>query len=144
MKPKILLRIAAAIILFHDLGHTFGALSWRQSPDPVKQSVINLMLGHKSPFMGAMRSMGEYYEGYSYASTIALFLIAAVLWLVSDYTEQSIVLVRKILFAVALSLLLWGADELIFFFPFAAAFSLSAALLTAIAAFNLKTSPDNI
>ena len=138
MKPKILLRIASAVVIFHDMGHTLGAVTWRQSPDPIKQMIINQMIEHKSPFMGAMRSMGEYYEGYGYAATIALLLIGIILWLVSAVSLQNLDMVRKILIAIGVSLLLWGADELIFFFPFAAAFSLVASLLTFLAVFNLK------
>ena len=41
MKPKILLRIASAVVIFHDMGHTLGAVTWRQSPDPIKQMIIN-------------------------------------------------------------------------------------------------------
>ena len=138
MKPKILLRIASAVVIFHDMGHTLGAVTWRQSPDPIKQMIINQMIEHKSPFMGAMRSMGEYYEGYGYAATIALLLIGIILWLVSAVSLQNLDMVRKILITIGVSLLLWGADELIFFFPFAAAFSLVASLLTFLAVFNLK------
>ena len=138
MKPKILLRIASAVVIFHDMGHTLGAVTWRQSPDPIKQMIINQMIEHKSPFMGAMRSMGEYYEGYGYAATIALLLIGIILWLVSAVSLQNLDMVRKILIAIGVSLLLWGADELIFFFPYAAAFSLVASLLTFLAVFNLK------
>ena len=138
MKPKILLRIASAVVIFHDMGHTLGAVTWRQSPDPIKQMIINQMIEHKSPFMGAMRSMGEYYEGYGYAATIALLLIGIILWLVSAVSLQNLDMVRKILIAIGVSLLLWVADELIFFFTFAAAFSLVASLLTFLAVFNLK------
>ena len=138
MKPKLLLRLASIVVIFHDMGHTFGAVTWRQSPDPVKQSIINQMIEHKSPFMGTIRSMGEYYEGYGYAATIALLLIGVILWLASGVSPQNLELVKKILVAIGISLLLWGADELIFFFPFAAAFSLLASLLTFLAVFNLK------
>ncbi len=111
MKPKILLRIASIIMFLHDIGHTFGHLTWKQSPDPAKQEVIKQMTDNKFPFMGAVRSMSDYYDGYGWASTLALLLIAA---------------------------LAWGIDELIFFFPFAAAFSLLAFLLTGIAIFQIR------
>ena len=143
MKSKLLLRMASVVVIFHDLGHSFGMLGWRHSPDPLKQEVINQMLGHKSPFMGADRSMADYFEGYSYAATIALLLIGVLLWMVSDAPAQNQALTKKILIAVAASLLIWGIDELIFFFPFAASFSLFAALFTILAIIKMKNvAPD--
>jgi len=35
MKPKLLLRIASIIMLLHDAGHTYGHLTWKQTPDAV-------------------------------------------------------------------------------------------------------------
>lgn len=138
MKPKILLRIASILILFHDIGHTLGHSGWKHTDDPAKQDIINHMNGGRFPFMGAVHSMGDYYEGYGYASTLALLLIAAVLWIVSDAPAGSTDLVRKILLVTATVLLAWGIIELIYFFPFAASFTLLAMLLTAWATFNLK------
>ena len=82
--------------------------------------------------------MGEYYEGYGYAATLALFLLAAILWNASNVTEQNKIIVKKILVIVSIVLLAWGIDELIFFFPFAAAFSLLAFLLTVLATYRLN------
>jgi hypothetical protein len=138
MKPKILLRIAAIIMLLHDIGHTMGALTWKQTTDSAKQEVINQMTEKKFPFMGAVRSMSEYYDGYGFASTLALLLIVILLWITSSVTSQTASLVRKILILLTIILLLWGIDELIFFFPFAAAFSLIAMLLTFIATIRLS------
>src|SRR5580765_7006959 len=119
MKPKLLLRIVAIVMLLHDAGHTFGHLTWKQSPDAAKQEVIKQMTDNKFPFMGAVRSMGEYYDGYGYASTLALFLLASILWIASGVTEQNKGIVKKILVVVSIVLFAWGIDELIFFFPFA-------------------------
>jgi len=137
MNPKILLRIAAIIMLLHAIGHTMGALTWKKTPDVAKQAVIELMTAHKFPFMGAERSMGEYYDGYGFACTLALLLIVAILWITSSVTPHSIALVKNILVVLSFILLAWGIDELIFFFPFAAAFTLLSFLLTLIATMRL-------
>jgi hypothetical protein len=142
MKPKILLRIAAIIMLFHDFGHTYGHLTWKQSIDPVRQEVVKQMTDHSFPFMGAVHSLAEYYEGYGLACTLALLLIAATLWIISDVNLKNVILVRKILVVVSVILLAWGIDELIYFFPGAASFSLLACLIIVIAIFNLKHIPD--
>ncbi len=125
-------------MFLHDIGHTFGHLTWKQSPDPAKQEVIKQMTDNKFPFMGAVRSMSDYYDGYGWASTLALLLIAAILWIASGVKTESANLVKKILVVLSLILLAWGIDELIFFFPFAAAFSLLAFLLTGIAIFQIR------
>jgi len=137
MNPKVLLRIAAILMLLHAIGHTIGALSWKKTPDAAKQAVIESMTAHKFPFMGVERSMAEYYDGYGFACTLALLLITAVLWITSNVTPHSISLVKNILFVLSFILLAWGIDELIFFFPFAAAFSLLAFLLTLVATLRL-------
>ena len=143
MKPKLLLRIAAIVMFLHDVGHTLGQLTWKETPDPAKLAVIKQMTENKFLFMGKMRSMGEYFDGFGYASTLGLFLLAAILWIASGATEQNKGIVKKILVIVSLVLLAWGIVELIFFFPFAAAFSLLAFLLTVIATFQLNSQVRN-
>jgi len=137
MNPKVLLRIAAMIMLLHAIGHTLGALTWKKTPDVAKQAVIELMTAHKFPFMGVERSMAEYYDGYGFACTLALVLIVAILWITSNVTPHTIALVKNILVVLSFILLAWGIDELIFFFPFAAAFTLLSFLLTLVATLRL-------
>ena len=138
MKPKILLRIAAILIFIHSVLHTFGFNTWREGPDPVYKAIVDGMTGHKFPFMGAIRSLGDFYEGFGYASSIALFLIAIILWFVSDETNRSANLAKKIIYAVGIALVAWGIDELIYFFPFAAAITLTAAILTLLSGFVMR------
>jgi hypothetical protein len=137
MNPKILLRIAAIIMLLHTIGHTMGALTWKKTPDLAKQRVIESMTAHKFPFMGVERNMGEYYDGYGFACTLAMLLIVALLWIASNVTPHTTAMVKNILFVLSFILLAWGIDELIFFFPFAAAFSLISFFLTLVATLRL-------
>jgi hypothetical protein len=137
MNPKVLLRIAAILMLFHAIGHTIGASTWKKTSDVAKQTVIASMTSQKFPFMGVDRSMAEYYDGFSIAVTLALLLITAMLWISSNVAPHSIALVKNILVVLSIILLAWGIDEMIFFFPFAAAFSLLAFLLTLIATLRL-------
>jgi hypothetical protein len=57
---------------------------------------------------------------------------------VSGSATQSPALARKLCLSIAVILLAWGIDELVFFFPFAAAFSLLAMVLTVLALVQLK------
>jgi len=129
MKQKIILRTASIVMFLHDVGHSFGTLTWKRATDQAKQKVINEMTDNKFPLMGASRSMAETYDGYGFAIILALLLMAILLWFVSDPKEQKTALSRKIIVTLAVVLLAWGIVELLFFFPFAAAFSLIASLL---------------
>jgi len=123
-------------MIFHTIGHTFGHLNWRKATEPEKQEVIQQMTGHKFPFMGTERSMGDYYEGYGWAGTITLILMAAILWIISSITNENKTIAFKIACTLALSLFAWSVMEFLFFFPFAACTTLLAATLTLIAAWQ--------
>jgi hypothetical protein len=138
MKPEILLRIASTIMLIHTIGHTFGTFSWKKTTDPIKQNVINQMTSNKFPFMGANRSMGDTVDGSSLCGILALGLITALLWMVSNSLGLQTSLVRNILILLALVLLGQAILEFIYFFPLAGSFTLIACLLIAIAVFKTK------
>ncbi len=127
MKAKSLLRIAALLMLLHTVGHTVGALNWKQAPNIAIKQVIEEMLSNRFNFMGRSVSIGDFHTGYGYSMIGVLLLITILLWLLS--TEQ----VRRIILVLGLFLLFQGIVELIYFFPFAAAFSLLAGITTLIA-----------
>jgi hypothetical protein len=119
MKPKLLLRIAAILIIIHGVLHTTGFSQWKQDPDPGKREVIKQMTGHKFPFMGTSRNMGEYYDGFGYCGSVALLLIGALLLIIASDLSSNTALAKKVIIALGVALLLWATDELIYFFPFA-------------------------
>jgi hypothetical protein len=126
MKPKLLLRIAAILILIHGVLHTMGFSQWKQ--DPARHEVIKQMTGQRFPLMGTSRNMGEYYDGFGYASSIALFLIAILFWTVSGELSSNPSLAKKVIVVISFALVVWAIDELIYFFPFAAGLSLAASI----------------
>jgi hypothetical protein len=138
MKPKILLRIAAILIFIHAVLHTIGFSSWKRDPDPAKHQLIQLMTGQKSPFMGVMRNVGEYYDGFGYATSIALVLFAFLLWVTSGELLSNVSLAKKVTLILAFALLFWGADELIYFFPFAVSITWLSCLCSFWAFFGLR------
>ena len=135
MLPKLFLRIAAVLMLIHAVLHTLGHSGWKKAPDPVKHQVIAQMTGHSFHFMGVNRSMGEYFEGYGYACTLALLLIAFLLWISA---AEASAFSKKMVAGVCVFLHFWSIDEFIYFFPFAAIITLLAALLSLIALFKIK------
>lgn len=59
MKAKILLRIAALLILVHLLGHSIGHSTWDTPEDQKMDEVVAAMKGYKADFMGATKSMAD-------------------------------------------------------------------------------------
>ena len=135
MKPRLFLRIAALCILIHLIGHFFGHFSWRETPDPVKQEVIRQMTGPKFEFMGVMRSMGDYFEGYGlilfiiYGMSIALILSAI------RYSDSNHDIARQVLTPIGIGFVAMGVIEFVYFFPFAASLSLGAGVFIILAIF---------
>ena len=129
MKPKMLLRIASVIMFLHLAGHMVGASTWKNNPDANVREVIKGMTEHAFVFMGASQTLAGHHEGYGFAGALALLFFAIVLWIVSNADAQTKSMSRKITLAVSVVLLLWGIDELIYFFPFAASFSFIASAL---------------
>ncbi|MCR6638391.1 MAG: hypothetical protein NVV82_05190 [Sporocytophaga sp.] len=138
MNVKLLLRIASGLLIFHLIAHTLGHSGWKRAEEPLKQEIINKMIDHKFPFMGVDKSMGDYFEGYGYAATVALAFMAAVLWLISGAINTNRELSYKILLSLSLALLFWGGIEFIYFFPFAASITLLACLLSLVSAVQLR------
>jgi hypothetical protein len=129
MKAKLLIRIAAVLILIHMLGHGFGHFTWQNTDNPVKQEVIKQMFSHEFHFMGTMRSMGDYYRGYSLLLLPVYAMSIVLLWLIANASDTQRRLCRQLLYPIAGAYLFFGAIELTYFFPFAAAMSLGAGLL---------------
>lgn len=137
MRPKLTLRIAAGITLFHAIGHTRAILTWQKPNGPVPMDLIRKMQETHFVFRGHDSTMAAFYTGNGLAATVLLLLIASVLWLVADLENRS---ATKILWPIGFSLILLTVDELIFFFPMAVLISLVAASLVFFALFKLNKS----
>lgn len=126
MKPKLLLRIASAIMLLHTLGHTMGALGWKDAPNPAVKQVIDGMQNNHFDFMGRSSTLANFYAGYGYIMIGVLLFITILLWQLSNTP------LRPIAITLCILLLFMAVLEYIYFFPMAAAFSLLAGLATLI------------
>lgn len=139
MKPKILLRLATAFIVVHLLGHAVGHLSWKDANGNTEhEEVIRQMTEHKFDFMGATRSMGDYYEGYSALILIKYLVFILLLWSISGFAEQYPNLARKLIAPLSMGLIAFGILEFVYFFPFAASMSMLAGLAAFFSMFGLK------
>ena len=117
-------------MLLHTIGHCFGALSWKQAPNAKVQQIVDGMQSNHFAFMGRNASIGLFYEGYGISMIFVLIMIAVLLWLLASNYQYAIVAVLAI-FLGALAI-----TEFIYFFPFAAANTLLAGLLTGITLFK--------
>ncbi len=123
----------------------FDYCGWRKATDPAVRPVIAEMTGPKFPFMGAVRSMGDFYDGYGYACSIAMLLFVVLLWLIGgdEAGGSGGPLGRRLTLVAAVALLVWGIDELIFFFLFAACTTLLACLCCFIAFALMGSRPED-
>jgi hypothetical protein len=128
MKPTLLLRIASVLMFVHTLGHSFGALSWKEASDAaVSRLIISMQTTHFA-FMGRSATLAGFYEGYGLTMIFVLLLISVVLWLLSSAPANDLSI--RLLPVFAGFLLFLGIIEYIYFFPFAAGFSLLAGACT--------------
>ncbi|UIR57300.1 hypothetical protein LZQ00_05655 [Sphingobacterium sp. SRCM116780] len=128
MTAKRLIRISAILILVHLLGHTGGHLSWDKASGPLF-GVVKEMKSHSAEFMGATKSMADYFNGYSLIMFGLFGMSILVLWTLSNHTFRSAKLVKQILYPMGVTYLAFGVIEFLYFFPFAAIISLLAGIL---------------
>jgi hypothetical protein len=132
MKAKILLRIAAILMLLHTLGHSIGALTWKDAPNAAIKQVVDGMLNNHFDFFGKSVSIGDFYAGYGYSMIGVLLMVSILLWFLS--TEP----VRRMVLAMGLFLLFLAVIEFIYFFPLPAVLSLLAGVATMLAYGRIK------
>jgi len=124
MRPKLLLRIAALLLLLHLIGHTVGSLTWDEAPNARMTGVILGMKAEHFDFQGRSVTLGEFFNGYGFSMAFVLLFLTLYLWLQSSRP------VRNLLVLSALLLLALGICEWVWFFPLPAALSLMAAICT--------------
>lgn len=139
MKPKILLRIASAIIVLHAIGHLFGMASWTDAKTDEQKMVVHAMTDHRFPFMGALHSFGDSFNGFGYILEISLLLAAYLLWISGSAIDSCPVICKKLSAALFIALFAQALLEFIYFFPLAASMTLIAALLTGVANFCITS-----
>ena len=59
MKAKVLLKIAAGLILIHLIGHAVGHTAWDKPADPKMMEVVTAMKNYEGEFMGEVHSMAD-------------------------------------------------------------------------------------
>jgi hypothetical protein len=134
MSSKILLRIAAVLMFLHTIGHTMGALTWKKTTNPVLSAMVSSMEQNQFIFMGRKVSIALFYDGYGISMIAVLLLVSVLLWILSG--EPPSLLAVKLKWALGIFLLLLALFEFIYFFPFAAVFSLLAGVCVVLARYK--------
>ncbi len=137
MTAKLLIRISAILILVHLLGHTMGHIGWDDETGPLF-GVVKEMKSHSAEFMGATKSMADYYEGYSFIMFGLFGMSILLLWILSNNTLTNQRIVKQLLYVIGFSYLFFGAIELLHFFPFAAIVSFLAGFFSILATLKLN------
>ncbi|MDB5131234.1 MAG: hypothetical protein JWR02_983 [Mucilaginibacter sp.] len=131
MKPKLLLRIASVIMLLHTVGHTFGALGWKNAPNTAVANVIAGMEREHFAFMGRSATVAMFYEGYGIMNIFVLILLSILLWLLSGQAANPAT--RGMSLLLGIFMVIMAVCEYIYFFPLAAIMSLIAGVCALLA-----------
>ncbi|QKJ32332.1 hypothetical protein HQ865_22075 [Mucilaginibacter mali] len=128
MKPKLLLRIAAILMLLHTLGHSVGALTWTQAPNAAMAAVIGAMQSTHFDFSGKSVTLGAFFSGYGITMIFVLLFISVLLWLLSNETANKLCI--RLLAPLTALLLAMAVTEYIYFFPVPAVLTALAGVCT--------------
>jgi len=135
MKSKTLVVVSAVLIFFHLLGHAVGHMGWDKPEDPKMQEVVHSMKSYSSPFMGATKSMADYFQGYSLIMFGVYGMAIAILILLYSRWEESLG-AKGLLLPMGLAFVYFGVVEYLYFFPLAAMISLLSGTLLIVSFFR--------
>lgn len=130
MSPKLLLRIAAGCLLFFAFGHSIGHFTRHDVRDPKALEVLRQMTENKFDMFGQLRSYDENYTGMSLNLIVTLLVVVSLLWILSGYTTQQPVFVKKLLVPIIFCMVGFSATSFLYFFNMPGFTCLLASLLT--------------
>jgi hypothetical protein len=132
---KLLLRIAAIIMLLHSIGHTVGFSNWQNPNGKVPADVVQKMQDTHFLVQGKDTTMAASFSGNGYMVSIFLLLIVSILWRFSNRTGKD---AFNILLLTGLAIALLVVVEFLFFFPMVAMLSFTAATLVFISILKIN------
>jgi hypothetical protein len=144
MKFKLFTRIAAGLMFLHMAGHIMGMLTWTNVDTFAQQSAVAAMTNNHFKFMGAMRSYGDYFNGFGNACTVYMVLVVCLLWLSAKFFRQNPSIAKTLVLLTGLSLAVWAILEWVYFFPLAAGMTTLASIFSLIAGSEKTKKPDAV
>jgi len=115
MKRSHLIRIAAALMFLHTVGHSFGVFG-SKAPNPTIARIEQDMAQNFFPFMGRAASLGIFFQGYGVIIILVLLFTSVVIWWLANQTESE--LGSKLLLLSFLYLSVLAFMEVVYRFPF--------------------------
>jgi hypothetical protein len=89
MSAKLILRIAAGLVLFFLAGHTYGHLTWKTAhPEPGAQAMFKAMEDYKFTIGTQLRSEDEFFDGMSLNLSVALVAFLILIWMLSNIANE--------------------------------------------------------
>jgi hypothetical protein len=133
MKPSILYRIAAVLLVLFAIGHTFGF--WQAQPEWNADSVIASMRSVHFDAQGFNRTYWDFYLGFGLFVSVFLLLAAVLSWQMGSLPAGTLAQLRGpawtlVLCFAAVTVLSWR-----YFFIIAIVFSAAITLALAAAAY---------
>lgn len=132
MKQSILLRIASVLTLVFCAGHTAKALE-ATSRGPEEAAVFMSMQSYPFLIMGVRRTHWDFYRGFSLLFSVALLLLALLLWQLGGIAKTEPARVRPLIVTLFAGYLGFTVLCGMFFFTAPAAVSAAAAICLALA-----------
>jgi hypothetical protein len=144
MKPKLLLRIAACLLLFFACGHSIGHFTRHDVTDPKAREVLRQMTENKFDMFGQQRSYDQNYTGMSLNLILTLFVFASILLMLSTQTEKEPLFVKNLLVPITFCVVGFSVTGFLYFFTMPAVTCLFASLLTIWAIIGLSNKKPGI
>jgi hypothetical protein len=140
MTPKLLLRIAAFLVLFGATGHTIGHFTRKETDNPAQKAVFKAMEQKFNQF-GSFRSWDDFYVGLSLEMALTLFIFMVMLWVLSGNTEKYPGLCKKLLLLLLISFAGYTIIAYFYIFTIPAVTTLLVSVLLVTAIIKLKSTP---
>ena len=137
-KPKLLIRIAAGLILFFAFGHSMGHFTRYDVTDPKEKEVLQMMSNNKFDLFGQITSYDKMYTGMSMNLIFTLLAFTFILWHISNISTDNKKLATKLLLPVTFCVFGFSITSFLFFFPIPAITCLIAGLLSLFALIKLN------
>jgi hypothetical protein len=137
-KPKILIRIAAGLILFFAFGHSMGHFTRYDVTDLKEKEVLEMMISNKFDLFGQKTSYDEMYKGMSMNLIFTLLAFIIILWHISNISTDNKKLATKLLLPVIFCVFGFSITSFLFFFPIPAITCFLAGLISSFALIKLN------
>ena len=132
MKPTILLRIASVLTLVFFGGHTLKALD-PSSRGAEEAAVFMAMQAYPFNIMGFRRTHWDFYRGFSLLFSVALLLLAVLLWQIGGIAKSDPARARPLIASLFLAYFAFTVLCGMFFFTAPAAVSAAVGICLALA-----------